>query len=150
MRSSRVVDEILPSVDEILPNVDEIFPSYGWDLAECGWDLAVWMRSCRVWMRSCRVWMRSSRECLERLTANAKVATDYGFDPSILRHRRIWGVADEAVFLKYIKKFQSIESRFRRGQHYLRKIEFQILRLKQSWKDGFYEVTSLPFFIFSR
>jgi hypothetical protein len=38
-----------------------------------------------------------SAEWLERLTVNAKVA---GFDPSILRHRGIWGAADEAVLNK--------------------------------------------------
>ncbi len=36
-------------------------------------------------------------EWLERLTANAEVATVLGSGPSILRHSGIWGAADEAV-----------------------------------------------------
>jgi hypothetical protein len=83
MRSSRVVDEIQPSC--------------GGDLAEL-WmrSRRVWMRSSRVWMRSNRVvdemaelwmrssrlWMRSSRVVIERLAANAKVATVLGAIPA--------------------------------------------------------------------
>jgi hypothetical protein len=49
----------------------------GWDLAQYGWDLSEW---------------------LESLAVNDKV-----LDPSILRHRGIWGVADEPV-LNYLLK----------------------------------------------
>jgi hypothetical protein len=38
---------------------------------------------------------------LQRLAAKVKVGDSSGFDPSILRHRRIWQAADEA---KYIYK----------------------------------------------
>ncbi len=48
-------------------------------LSSNGWVLAAW---------------------LERLTINAKVA---GFDPSILRHRGIWGAADGTVLNKVHK-----------------------------------------------
>jgi hypothetical protein len=39
----------------------------------------------------------------QRLTANAKVATSPEFDPSIHRHSRIFGAADEAVLNKVQK-----------------------------------------------
>ncbi len=43
--------------------------------------------------------MRDLAEWLEHLTANAEVST-VRFDPSILWHSGIWGVADEAVLNK--------------------------------------------------
>ncbi len=43
-------------------------------------------------------------ERLERLTANAGVATVPGFDPSILGHSQIWRVADEALMNKVLEK----------------------------------------------
>jgi hypothetical protein len=48
-------------------------------------------------MRSSRVVDEILAEWLERLTANALVATVLGSTPSILRHSRIWGTADEGV-----------------------------------------------------
>ncbi len=48
----------------------------GWYLAECWWDLGEW---------------------LERLTANAEVATVPVFNPSVLQHSGFWEAADEAV-----------------------------------------------------
>jgi hypothetical protein len=62
----------------------------------------VWMRSSRVWMRSSRPWLRSSRVCgrdlaqwLERLTANAIVATVLGSIPT--SSDTVESEADEAV-----------------------------------------------------
>ncbi len=46
-------------------------------------------------------------EWLERLTANAKVATVLVFDFSIFRHSGIWGAADEAVLNEVHKKVPS-------------------------------------------
>ncbi len=83
---------------------------YELHLAEYGGNLGqVWMTSSRVWMTSSRVWMKSSWVCirssrvwmrsswvcgwdLERLTANAKVATVLGsiLKSSDVRHSGIW------------------------------------------------------------
>jgi hypothetical protein len=52
-------------------------------------------------------WMRSIAEGLERLIANAVVCP--GFDPSILRHSRILGAADEAVLNKEQTKMKKIK-----------------------------------------
>jgi hypothetical protein len=55
-----------------------------WDLAECGWDLAEWVvRAPDCQCQSCN---------------------NLGFDPSILRHSRIWEAADEAALNKVHKK----------------------------------------------
>ncbi len=46
-------------------------------------------------------------ERLEPLTANVEIATYCpGFDPSLLRHRGIFGAADEAALNKVLKKIQ--------------------------------------------
>jgi hypothetical protein len=52
-------------------------------------------------------------EWLERLTANAVVATVLGFDPSVLRHSGIWGAADEAVLTIVHKKKKIQKSHFK-------------------------------------
>jgi len=49
-----------------------------WDIAESRWDLA---------------------ERLERLAADAYVATAPGSNPGIYLHSGIWGAADEAVLI---------------------------------------------------
>ncbi len=99
----------------------------GRDLTLCGWAPAefLWMRSSRVvWMRSSRVcvdeiypsvWMRSSRvcgwdlaECLERLTANAVVATALGSNrassDTVESERRQM----RQCWISYIKNIQKI------------------------------------------
>ncbi len=60
----------------------------GWDLAKDGQDLD---------------------ERLERLTANAKVATVLG-SITASSHCEIWGAADEAVYIKKIKKIHLLNS----------------------------------------
>jgi hypothetical protein len=47
-------------------------------------------------------------ECLERLTANTKVANGPGSNLRIFRHSGIRGAADESVLNKNIKKQQNI------------------------------------------
>ncbi len=65
--------------------VDEIF-SLLWMRCRCS---LVWMRSSLLWMRSSLVVRASDRQCRSRKSP--------GFNPSILRHSGIWGVADEAM-----------------------------------------------------
>jgi hypothetical protein len=66
------------SIQYLLVSYDTVEYYGGWDLAECGWDLAESGWDLAEW--------------LERLTANAEVATTRnfpGFYPSILRHSEI-------------------------------------------------------------
>ncbi len=137
MRSSRVVDEIWPTVDEV-------WPSCGWDMADCGWGLAeLWMRYGRLWMRSGRVvdeiwptvdelwpscgwdladcgwdlaefWMRSGR-VVRASDSQCRSRNCPGFDPSILRHSGIWGAADEsALNIVHKKEKKAYEAWFPR------------------------------------
>jgi hypothetical protein len=54
------------------------------------------------------VWMRCSLVNLKALTVNAHSATVSEFHPSILRHARICGVADEAVLNKLHRNRQKL------------------------------------------
>ncbi len=72
---------------------------WGWDLAKCGWDLA----ECGWYIDE---WIDQAE--LERPNDNAKVATDLGSNPSILRHSGIWGAADEEVLNIVHEKIQKI------------------------------------------
>ncbi len=67
--------------------MDEIKQSCGWDLAECGWNLV-------------ELWMILA-EWLERLTANAEVATVQGSIPASSDTVESRRAADEAVLNKY-------------------------------------------------
>ncbi len=51
---------------------------------------------------------RDLAEWLERLTANAEVATVLGLIPASSDHSWIWGLADEAVLNKVLKNSQKI------------------------------------------
>ncbi len=55
------------------------------------------------------VWMRCSLVKIKTLTVNANSATVSEFHPSILRHTRICGVADEAVLNKLLRNRQNYQ-----------------------------------------
>ncbi len=70
---------------------------WGWDLAELG------MRSRREGMRSSRVWGWDLAERLERLTANAKVATVLGSIPASSGTVESEGRQMKQCWIKYLK-----------------------------------------------
>jgi hypothetical protein len=89
VRFSRREVEIKPSGWDLAKCGWDLAGSW-WDIAECGWDLTegIWELA-EQWVRFSRVVRASGCQCQSR--------TGPEVDPSIFRHRGIWGAADEAV-----------------------------------------------------
>ncbi len=96
------------------------------------------MRSSRVWMRSSRVWMWYSRaEWLERLTANAVVATVLGSIPASSDTVGSEGRQMKQWWILYMKKKKNPEKIPLKKKSFIYSTYLKLIMLLFTWNSSF-------------